>query len=115
MKGTRIYGGAWVFDPTSRHDDGLFEVVPFRGKLDWTSKAIVDLDGNPLSEEVLNAVGIEHTKPFRAAKLELRFDVATGGDGAPFMGQVDGEELAAAPDEVVTIEVWKKALRLIVP
>src|SRR5437588_4314156 len=44
IKNTRIYGGAWAFDRTSRHDDGLFEIIPFRGKRDWTSKAIVDLD-----------------------------------------------------------------------
>jgi diacylglycerol kinase family enzyme len=113
VKGTRVYGGAWVFDRASRHDDGEFEVVPFRGKLDWTSKAIVDLDGNPLSEEVLNSVGIEHTKPFRAAKLELRFTMPQGG--APLMGQIDGEELGADPRETVTIDVWKQALRLIVP
>jgi diacylglycerol kinase family enzyme len=30
IKATRVYGGAWVFDPTSQHDDGLFEVVPAR-------------------------------------------------------------------------------------
>ncbi len=113
VKGTRVYGGAWVFDRTSQHDDGIFEVVPFCGKLDWTSKAIVDLDGNPLSEEVLNAVGIEHSKPFRASKLELRFVVKK--EGATLMGQLDGEELSADPSETVTIDVWKQALRLIVP
>ncbi len=113
VNGTRVYGGAWVFDRTSEHDDGLFEVVPFRGKLDWTSKAIVDLDGSPLTEEALNAVGIEHSQPFRAAKLELRFSPAPGG--APLMGQIDGEELAADPAETVVIDVWKQALRLIVP
>ena len=46
VKGTRVYAGAWVFDRTSAHDDGMFEVVPFRGKRDWASKAIVDLEGN---------------------------------------------------------------------
>lgn len=113
VKGTRIYGGAWVFDRTSRHDDGYFEVVPFRGKRDWASKAIVDLDGNPLREEVLNTVGIEHTKPFRAKKLEIRFEVPERE--APLMGQIDGEELPADPSETVTIDVEEKALRLIVP
>ncbi len=113
VKGTRVYGGAWVFDRESRHDDGLFEVVPFLGKRDWTSKAIVDLEGSPLSEDVLNAVGIEHTKPFRAAKLELRFTVPEGS--AALTGQIDGEELDADPRETVTVDVWKQALRLIVP
>jgi diacylglycerol kinase family enzyme len=113
VKNTRVYGGAWVFDRTSRHDDGLFEVVPFRGKRDWTSKAIVDLDGNPLGEEVLNAVGIEHTKPFKVARLELRFERSAGG--APLAAQIDGEELPVLPDDVVTIDVVPRAVRLIVP
>jgi diacylglycerol kinase family enzyme len=111
VKGTRIYGGAWVFDRTSKHDDGLFEVIPFRGKRDWTSKAIVDLDGNPVTEEMLNAVGVEHSKGFRAAKLDIRFVLPEGG--APHAAQIDGEELVATPR--VTIDVEPRAIRLIVP
>jgi diacylglycerol kinase family enzyme len=110
VKGTRLYGGAWVFDRTSRHDDGLFEVVPFRGKRDWTSKAIVDLDGSPLTEEMLNAIGIEHSRPFRASKIDIAFrapkDVAHAA-------QIDGEEWVAS--DRVTIEVVPRAIRLIVP
>lgn len=111
IKGTRIYGGAWVFDPHSRHDDGLFEVVPFCGKRDWVSKAIVDLDGNPLTEDRLNAVGIEHSKPFRAAHIEIAFDVPEGG--TVLAAQIDGEEFPATPR--VSVEVLPRALRLIVP
>ena len=111
VKATRIYGGAWVFDRTSRHDDGLFEVVPFRGKRDWTSKAIVDLDGNPVTEEMLNAIGIEHSHPFRVARVELSFTPPRGG--APLAAQVDGEEWIASPR--ASIEVVPRALRLIVP
>jgi diacylglycerol kinase family enzyme len=110
VKATRIYAGGWVFDKTSRHDDGLFEVVPFRGKRDWTSKAIVDLDGGPLSEEMLNAIGIEHSRPFRAARMEIAFrrprDVAHAA-------QIDGEEWLAS--DRVAIEVVPRAIRLIVP
>jgi diacylglycerol kinase family enzyme len=111
VKGTRVYGGAWVFDRTSRHDDGLFEVVPFRGKLDWTSKAIVDLDGNPITEEILNTIGVEHSKPFRAARLEITFEHPPGG--APPSAQLDGEEFVAS--DRVRVEVVPRALRLIVP
>jgi diacylglycerol kinase family enzyme len=108
VKGTRVYGGAWVFDRTSRPDDGLFEVVPFRGKLDWTSKAIVDLDGNPVTEDMLNAIGVEHSRPFRASRLSMRFTGAT----AP-AAQIDGEE--ALPANEVSIEVVPRAIRLVVP
>lgn len=111
VKGTRIYGGAWVFDKASRHDDGKFEVVPFRGKRDWTSKAIVDLDGNPLDERALNAVGVEHSKPLSARTIEMVFGTYPGGGG--FHAQIDGEEFVAS--ERVVIEVAEKALRLIVP
>ena len=111
IKGTRVYGGAWVFDPASRHDDGLFEIVPFCGKRDWLSKAIVDLDGNPLTEERLNAVGIEHSKSFRAAHIEIAFDAPA--DGAPLASQIDGEQFPATPE--VRVDVLPRALRLIVP
>jgi diacylglycerol kinase family enzyme len=111
VKNTRVYGGAWVFDPTCQHDDGYFEIIPFRGKRDWTSKAIVDLDGNPLTEDVLNDMGIEHSKPFRASKMDMLFAKAPGT--GELHAQIDGEELE--PSERVTIEVIRKALRLIVP
>ena len=111
VKATRVYAGAWVFDRTSRHDDGLFEVVPFRGKRDWASKAIVDLDGNPLTEEMLNAVGVEHSKPFRASKLSM--ELREPESGAKLAAQIDGEEFFAG--ERVEIDVIPRALRLIVP
>ncbi len=111
VKNTRVYAGAWVFDRTSLHNDGMFELIPFKGKLDWTSKAIVDLEGNPVTEEALNEIGIEHSKPLRAAKMELTFHSAT--DGAPLAAQLDGEEWPA--EHHVTIEVVPRGVRLIVP
>lgn len=111
VKNTRYYGGAWIFDRDSRHDDGLFEVCPFRGKRDWTSKAIVDFEGNPLTEDVLNLVGIEHSKPFRAHHVSMTLVPPHGG--APLAAQIDGEEFTAC--ERVEIDVATRALRLIVP
>jgi diacylglycerol kinase family enzyme len=114
LKGTRIYGGAWVFDRGALHDDGKFEVVPFQGKRDWTSKAIVDLDGNPLDEDALNAIGVEHSKPFSAAKMEITIGTYPGG--TPIHAQIDGEEhVIAGGTGQVTVEVVQRALRLIVP
>ena len=111
IKGTRVYAGAWVFDRDCLHDDGLFEVVPFRGKLDWTSKALVDLKGNPVTEEMLNSIGIEHTKPFRASRLEIAFK--SPPNAVALAAQIDGEEYPAT--DQVRLEVQKRALRLIVP
>ena len=111
VKNTRIYAGAWVLDKTSSADDGAFELVPFRGKLDWASKAIVDLDGNPVTEELLNQVGIEHSKPIRASRFELRFLEPPGG--APLAAQLDGEEWPLSL--VCSISVVARGLTLIVP
>lgn len=111
VKGTRVYAGAWVFDPSSRHDDGAFELVPFRGKRDWASKAIVDLDGNPVTEAMLNDIGIEHSHPIRASRIELVFEVPE--DAVALAAQVDGEE--APSTQCIRIDVLARAIRLIVP
>lgn len=111
VKNTRVYAGAWILDRTARHDDGAFEIVPFRGKRDWASKAIVDLDGNPVTEQLLNEVGIEHSKPIRFSTLELTLKAPEGG--AELAAQIDGEEWKASPN--VRIDVEARALRLIVP
>jgi diacylglycerol kinase family enzyme len=111
VKNTRVYAGAWVLDKTSAHDDGAFELVPFQGKRDWASKAIVDLEGNPVTEELLNELGVEHSKPIRASTMKLSIFDPPGG--APLAAQLDGEEWPASPE--VTIEVVARGLRLIVP
>ena len=67
VKGTRIYGGLWVFDPDARPDDGHFEVVPFVGKRDWVSKAIVHLDGSGAAAEALATVGVRHSDNLSAS------------------------------------------------
>ncbi len=111
VKNTRIYAGAWVFDHRSRHDDGVFEVVPFRGRSDWLSKGMVDLEGNLVTEEMLNTVGIEHSKPLRGGHIELTLTPTLGGAG--LAAQIDGEEFP--PIETVVIDVVQRAVRLIVP
>jgi diacylglycerol kinase family enzyme len=111
VKNTRVYAGAWVLDRTSAHDDGAFELVPFRGKRDWASKAIVDLDGNPLTEQMLNEIGIEHSRPIRASSIELTIHDPPGG--APLAAQLDGEEWPA--HACVRIDVVRRGLRLLVP
>ena len=110
VKATRMYAGAWILDRTSAHDDGLFEVVPFQGKRDWARKAIVALDGSPLTEEMLNNLGLEPSHDFRAANLAIAF---TRPAGVAHAAQIDGEEWVAS--DRVEIHVVKQALRLIVP
>jgi diacylglycerol kinase family enzyme len=111
VKNTRVYAGAWVLDETARHDDGIFELVPFVGKLDWTSKAIRDLEVVPLNEDMLEEIGLEHSKTLRASTMDLTFVEHEGG--APLATQLDGEEWPA--DHRVHIEVKRQGIRLIVP
>lgn len=111
VKNTRVYAGAWVLDETAQHDDGVFELVPFVGKLDWTSKAIRNLEILPLNEEMLEAIGLEHSKTLRASTMDLTFAEHEGG--APLATQLDGEQWPA--HHHVRIEVVRRGIRLIVP
>jgi diacylglycerol kinase family enzyme len=111
VKNTRVYAGAWVFDETSRHDDGVFELIPFVGKRDWASKAIYDLMAIPLNDGLLEELGLEHSKTLRASVMELQIFDPEGG--APLATQLDGEEWPADPR--VQIEVVPRGIRLIVP
>jgi len=109
VKGTRVYGGMWIFDPTSRHDDGKFEVIPFVGKRDWTSKAMLHLDQSGQLAENLARVGVTHSQLTRGAKIELEL----AQHDEPIFAQIDGEEFPGT--ERVEIRVMQRALRLIVP
>jgi len=111
VKNTRIYAGAWVFDETSRHDDGIFELVPFIGKNDWLSKAIRDLEFVPLNENMLEDLGLEHSKTLRASVMDLEIFEPAGG--VALATQLDGEEWPA--NHRVRIEVVPRGIRLITP
>lgn len=109
VKATRVYAGSWVFDPSSKHDDGLFEVVPFVGKADWTSKALLHIEGNPITEEMLNTIGVAHSPLFRARRLTISLE-PHGDEAVP--AQIDGEERPAVTR--IEVEVIPRAFRLIV-
>jgi diacylglycerol kinase family enzyme len=109
VKGTRIYGGLWVFDPDSRADDGVFEIVPFVGRADWLSKAIVHLDATGNVNDSLSRVGVTHSAQERGGRIELTLRP----HDVPLRAQIDGEEFPATPS--ARIEVQPRALRVIVP
>jgi diacylglycerol kinase family enzyme len=111
VKGTPVYGGAWVFDAAARPDDGCFEVVPFRGKRDWVSKAIVHLDQTGDVAASLAKVGVRQSENLSARRIEI--DLIAHEGGLPLMAQIDGEEFPATPR--IEIEVLERALRIIVP
>jgi len=109
VKGTRVYGGMWIFDPTSRHDDGQFELIPFVGKRDWTSKAMLHLDQTGQIAENLARIGVTHSQLVRGAEIDLELSA----HDEPIFGQIDGEEFPGS--EQVEIRVLPRAMRLIVP
>lgn len=110
LKATRVFAGSWVLERGGAHDDGLFELVPFVGKRDWVSKAIVAIDGNPVREEDLNELGVEHSKNMQGASFWIGLQ-AHGS--VPVHAQMDGEEYAGA--DVFEVQVLPRALRLVVP
>ncbi|MGZ3475252.1 MAG: diacylglycerol/lipid kinase family protein [Polyangiales bacterium] len=110
IKGTRIYGGLWVFDPTSKHDDGLFEVIPFLGKRDWTSKALVHLDQTGMLSESLENMGIEHSTSLRGARIDLEL---LPHPGMQIFAQIDGEEFPTSAR--IQITVHPRVIRLVIP
>ncbi|MDI3281863.1 diacylglycerol kinase family protein [Polyangium sp. 15x6] len=110
IRGTRVYAGGWVVDPTSRHDDGLFEVFPFPTRRDWLRRATLGLSVGPLARAGLVAPAAPPGTR-RASRIDVQFRVAEGG--APPPCQLDGEEFPRA--ERASIEVLARALRLIVP
>ena len=110
LKATRVFAGSWVLERGGAHDDGLFELVPFVGKRDWLSKAIVAIDGNPVREEDLNELGVEHSKNLQGASF--RIELHPHGN-VPVHAQMDGEEYPGA--QTFSVDVLPRALRLIVP
>lgn len=111
VKGTRVYAGSWIIDRTSKHDDGLFEVVAYTDNRRWVAKGLLDLVKSDQLDAVLDASKMELPKPWRASHLEIAFDVR---EDRPLPAiQVDGDLFA--PAKRATIDVLPRALRLIVP
>ncbi|MFO0643378.1 MAG: diacylglycerol kinase family protein [Polyangiaceae bacterium] len=108
VKNTRIYAGAWIPDRTSRADDGLVEIVPFRDQADWIAKAIIDHEGNPLPDPLRDPLGNARAEVLRGRRIAFTFR-------APVLplAQIDGEE--ADPSPSARVEVEPRAIRLLVP
>lgn len=102
IRGTRIYAGGWAVDPTSRHDDGQFEVIPFPSLRDWLSRAALGLAR-------VEAAAPPGTR--RASRIDI--ELRPGAGGRLPRGQMDGEEMPAVAR--VSIAVEARAVRLIVP
>ncbi len=111
IKNTRVFGGEWVLDPTARPDDGMFELVPIRGRIDLTSKLVASLRHLPVDGDLLRELGLEHSEPIRGRPFVLTV-AAPGSAGLPH-AQIDGEELTAG--DRYRIEVLPRCLNVIIP
>ncbi|MBW2278290.1 MAG: hypothetical protein JRF63_12410 [Deltaproteobacteria bacterium] len=111
VSNTIIYGGEWVTDAETRTDDGLFEVLPFRGVRDWTSKFIVQHKKLPLTEGMLNRIGVSHSPVFRGSEIKIQIFRPSKDKRLP--AQLDGDEFPQA--DQFEIKVHAKLLNIIVP
>jgi diacylglycerol kinase family enzyme len=109
IKNTRVYAGAWVFDETSQPDDGLVELVPFKGRHEWIARAVVNLDGLPVVPSITPSGALSPV--MRARRFEVR--VIDRSLGQPVQAQVDGEEFVHA--QRWAIETVQHAIQLCVP
>lgn len=109
VKNTKIFGGEWIFDPTTESDDGKFELVPVAGRRDLGTKLLGSLRRSPIGVDDLQLLGFSHAQPVSGA----RFDLTVRGSPTLPSAQCDGEELPAG--ERYRISAVPRALRLIVP
>jgi diacylglycerol kinase family enzyme len=111
ISNTALYAGEWIIDAESRHDDGLFEIAPFQGTSDWTSKLIVHHKRVPLTEELLNRIGVSHTPHLRGSEIEVQILRPNKDKRLP--AQLDGDEFP--PADHFLVKVLRRRLRIIVP
>ena len=111
ISNTALYAGEWIIDDASRHDDGLFEIAPFRGTSDWTSKLIVHHKKVPLTEELLNRIGVSHTPHLKGSEIEVQILRPNKDKRLP--AQLDGDEFP--PADHFLVKVLRRRLRIIVP
>jgi len=111
VKNTDVYGGEWVLAPDAEPDDGLFEMVPIAGRMDFGSKMLSTLRHHSVTEDDLRKLGLEHSQPVSGASFVLTC-IQPGAESQP-AAQIDGEEFASG--DKFRIEVLPRILRLIVP
>jgi diacylglycerol kinase family enzyme len=111
LQGTILYAGDWIFDPSSRPDDGKFEVVVLRGHADWAAAAIGGYKRNPVTEDDLEVLGLPPRQVPKGKTVELRIVRPAGLEAV--CAQIDGEEFVST--EHYRIENLFHHLRIIVP
>ncbi|MEQ1569922.1 MAG: diacylglycerol kinase family protein [Myxococcota bacterium] len=108
IKGTAIYGGMWVPARHSAPDDGVFDVIPLRGRTDMLAKLVRDWKDLPVGPDAVDWLGLTYDGGFSASRIEVEL-IHTH----PVPAQIDGEEWAAGNH--YRIEVLRQCLALAVP
>ncbi len=111
ISNTMLYAGEWIVDPAARPNDGLMEIAPFTGVRDWTSKLIVQHKKMPITEEMLNRIGISHAPTYRGSHLHIQLLRPKKDKRLP--AQIDGEEFP--PTDLYEVRVYPQMINLIVP
>jgi len=111
VSNTIVYAGEWITDPDARHDDGMFEVVPFRGATDWTKRVISQ------HKQVFRAaekLGQHHApQPLTLRGSRFRILILRPGKTRHLPAQLDGEEFVQS--DAYEIAVHPRMLNVVVP
>jgi diacylglycerol kinase family enzyme len=108
---TPLYGGEWIVDSESKHDDGIFELATFQSIRDWTNKVFLNHKKIPVSVETANRLGIFYSPTFSGSEFQIRLINPIANKEIP--AQMDGEELPSA--DHVSINIFPRLLNIIVP
>ena len=111
INGTLLYGGDWIFAPEGIADDGLFELVIFRGYGDWASATIRSHKRNPVTDDDREQVGLPVRSVWPGKTFEMRLFRPENVESIP--AQLDGEEFVAA--DHYRVENLFHHLRILVP
>ncbi len=111
FKNTHVFGGEWVLAPGAEVHDGVFEMVPVAGVMDFTSKLLATFRHSPIDEDDLRKLGIVAAEPVRGTSFDITI-LQPGADQPPPV-QIDGEEYP--PGDRFRISVLQRVLRIIVP
>lgn len=99
VNNVRVYAGEFVFEPDSRANDGLLDVILFRGWHEYLSKFIAAARISPINPKVLDKLLKRRGTVRKAHRIRIE-------TGHPVDAQVDGEmlrrdttfEIACVPD-----------------
>ena len=89
INGAPVYAGEWVLDRFGDPDDGVMELVPFQGRREMLSRAVLDFKNLPIWPDYLESIGVTHAKGFSGRDFELKLSRPGRED---ITAQIDGEE-----------------------